>query len=64
MKATDTLWHIGWGDGDNCYIVAPDEKMAKKRMGECKSMVNYIVRLDCLYQKILRAGVNEGKNVQ
>ena len=53
---TDTLWHINWGDGDNCYTVAPDKETAISRMPHGRDMVNYVVQLDHLYQMIYKAG--------
>ena len=57
MKAKDTLWRINWGDGDNAYIVAPDIETAKERMAASKEMVNYVVKLDYIYQEIFNAGM-------
>lgn len=59
MKAKDTLFHINWGDGDDTFVIAPDEETAKERMPDGKDMVNYIVRLDLLYQRIFKAGIKE-----
>lgn len=59
METKDTLFHINWGDEDNFYVVAPDEKTAIERMPDGKDMVNYIVRLDLLYQMILQEGIKE-----
>ncbi len=59
MKVKDTLFHINWGDGDTCFVIAPDEDIAKERMPEGKGMVNYIVKLDSLYQMIFLTGIKE-----
>jgi len=59
MEAKDTLFHINWGDGDDTFVIAPDEKTAKMRMRDGRDMVNYIVRLDSLYQMIFKAGIRE-----
>ena len=60
MEAKDTLFHINWGDGDNCYCIAPDKATAIKRMPEGRGMVNYVVQLDHLYQLICKAGIKVG----
>jgi len=59
MKAKDTLFHINWGDGDTTFVIAPDEQTARERMGDGKDMVNYVVRLDALYQLIFKAGCDK-----
>jgi len=59
MKAKDTLWHVNFGDNDDAFVIAPDIKTAKERMGGGKEMVNYVVNLDHLYQKIFKAGQKE-----
>jgi len=59
MKAKETLFHINWGDGDTSFVIAPDEETAKDRMADGKDMVNYIVKLDSLYQRIFKAGIKE-----
>lgn len=59
MEAKDTLFHINWGDGDDFYIVAPDEETAKERMPDGRDMVNYIVRLDAVYDMIHKAGIRK-----
>lgn len=59
MEVRDTLFHINWGDGDNCYIIAPDRETAISKMEEGRLMVNYVVKLDNLYQMILKAGIRE-----
>ena len=59
MEAKDTLFHINWGDGDNSYVVAPDQATAIERMSDGKDMVNYVVRLDTLYALIFKAGMRE-----
>jgi len=59
MKAKETLFHINWGDGDTSFVIAPDEETAKDRMSDGKDMVNYIVKLDSLYQRIFKAGIKE-----
>jgi len=33
MKAKDTLWHVNFGDNDDAFVIAPDIKTAKERMG-------------------------------
>jgi len=55
----DTLFHINWGDGDTTFVIAPDEQTAIERMPDGKDMVNYVVKLDILYQKIFKAGIRE-----
>ena len=52
----DTLFHINWGDGDNFFVIAPDEATAKERMPDGRDMVNTIVSLDHLYNLIFNAG--------
>ena len=59
MEAKNTLFHIDWGDGDTTFIIAPDEQAVRERMPDGKDMVNYVVRLDNLYQRIFRAGIRE-----
>jgi len=59
MKAKETLFHINWGDGDTFFVIAPDEKTAIKRMPDGKEMVNYVVKLDAIYEMIFRAGIRE-----
>lgn len=56
LKVKDTLFHINWDDGDNFFVVAPDEKTAIEKMPDGKDMVNYVVKLDSLYQMIFKAG--------
>jgi len=58
-RAKDTLWHINWGDGDNSFIIAPDEKTAIERIPEGVGYANFIVRLDSVYQQIFKAGRKE-----
>ena len=60
MEAKDTLFHINWGDGDTTFVIAPDEETAKARMPDGKDMVNYVVKLDGLYQMILKTGTEVG----
>ena len=59
MGAKNTLFYINWGDGDDTYIIAPSEKTALDNMPNGKDMVNYIVKLDSLYQIIFEAGRKE-----
>ena len=59
MEAKESLWHIEWGDGDTSFVIAPDEKTAISRMPDGKGMINSIVKLDALYQMILKAGIKE-----
>jgi len=61
MEAKDTLWHINWGDGDNTYVLAPDEKTAKGMMPEGEDMVNYMAKMDSLDNIIFKAGKLEGR---
>ena len=56
----DTLFHIKWGDGDNFYIIAPDEKTARAKMPDGRDMVNSVTRLDGLYSRIFKAGHRHG----
>ena len=60
MEAKETLWHINWGDGDNAFVLAPNESVARERLPESKDRVNFIVRLDSLYQIIFKAGKQAG----
>jgi len=59
MEGKNTLWRINWGDGDNFYVVASSEKAAIEGMPDGKDMVNFVVKLDHLYQEILKAGIKE-----
>lgn len=61
----DTLWHINWGDNDNCFVIAPDEETARAKIAKGKErisgdMVNYVVEHDSLYQRIFKAGEQQG----
>ncbi len=52
----ESLFHINWGDGDNCFIIAADENTARGGMSDGRDMVNFIVRLDAVYKMIFEAG--------
>lgn len=56
---SETLFRINWGDGDDSFVIAPDEATAISRMPDGKDMVNYVVRLDALYRMIYKAGQRE-----
>ena len=56
MADKNTLFHINWGDGDNTFMIAPDEATALKQMSEGSDMVNFVVNLDLLYQTIFKEG--------
>jgi len=56
METKDSLFHISWGDGDESFVIAPDEETAGERIPESKGMVNSVIRLDGVYQAIFKAG--------
>jgi len=57
-RATPTLFHIEWGDGDSFFIIAHSKEEAVDKMPDGKDMVRHVIQLDAvynlLYQQALR----------
>ncbi len=52
----DKLFHIVWGDGDNAFVLAPDESAAQAEMGDIRDMIRTVCELPSVFQEIFELG--------
>ncbi len=48
----DRLFHIKWGDGDDCFVLAQNQMAARVSMGDNRDLITRVTELPALLEKI------------